>query len=191
MTRKKTVAAFVALAATVALAPAGAALALGGGAGGGSVSGLSMGGFTAASIGNIGANAASVVQLPGSTLSANPDAVSAASYYGEIPVAGRVAAGPTLPQGATLVQLRVNGRVIPMALDTKVPTAELDANPTNDNNKALYTSVLSKQMVVIGSAELLNQIATAADSSKPLVLQGYAFDRTSPYFVVRSASDID
>jgi hypothetical protein len=190
MNRKQTIAALAAFAA-VALAPVGAAFALGAGIGGGGVSGFSVGGLTAASVGNIGVNEASVLQLKGSTLSANPDSFSAASNHNELPIAGRVAARSTLPEGATLVHLRVNGRTISMALDTKVPIAELDANPADDNNKALYNSVLSKQMVVIGTRELRDQIMAAADSSKPLVLQGYVFDRTSPYFMVRSASDIN
>src|ERR1700733_10094671 len=168
MTRKKTIAAFVTLATTVALAPAGAAFAFGGGMAGGGVSGLSTGAFAGAPIGNIGANTASVVQVPESTIAANPDNVSVASYDGELPIAGRVAPGSTFPQGATLVQLRVNGRIFPMALDTQVTTADLDANPTDNNNKALYNAVQCKKIVVIGNAELRNQIASAADSSKPL-----------------------
>ncbi|HEY6418043.1 MAG TPA: hypothetical protein VIX59_03485 [Candidatus Binataceae bacterium] len=184
MNRKKTIAAFAVLAATVALAPAGSAFAFSGG--------FPIGGFPYNAQGiNIGANAMSVGQLPESSLSANPDNVSAVFYSGELHIDGKVAAGSTLPQGATLVQLRVNGRIIPMALDTRVATAELGANPTNDYNKALYNSVLNKQMVVIGNADLRNQITAAADSSKPLVLHGYVFDRTSPYFVVRSVSDKD
>jgi hypothetical protein len=195
MTRKKTIAAFVALAATVTLAPAGAAFAFGGsspgGLGGSVLSGLPIGESVGDPLGDIDVHTASVGQASASTFSANPDNLSAASYDGELPIAGRVAARSTLPQGAILVQLRVNGRIISMALDTGGATAELGANPADDDNKALYTSIQHKQMVVIGDAEVRNQITAAADSSKPLVLQGYVFDRTSPYFVVRSASTID
>jgi hypothetical protein len=180
MTGKKMIAAFVALAATVALAPAGAAFAFGGGMGVGGSTG-SMGGLAPTSIGSIGSG-----NLGTDALGLN--AVSMGSS-GELPIAGRVAAGSTLPQGATLVRLRVNGRIIPMALDTAVADAELGTNPTNDYNKALYNSVLQKQMVVIGDADLRDQIAAAADSSKPLLLHGYVFDHTSPYFVVSSASN--
>jgi hypothetical protein len=194
MTRKRTIAAFVALAATVALAPAGAALAFGGtpgGLGGSVLGGLPIDWSVGAPLGDVDVHTASSGQAPASMLSANSDNPSAASYDGELPIAGRVAARSTLPQGATLVQLRVNGRIIPMALDTGVATAELGANPADDDNKALYSSIQHKQMVVIGDAEVRNQITAAADSSKPLVLHGYVFDRTSPYFVVRSASAID
>jgi hypothetical protein len=187
MTRKKTIVAFVALAATVALVPAGAAFAFGGGMGGGGFRG-STGGFAANPSGSIGSGS-----IGSDTIGSDGTGLNAVSIGpdSELPIAGRVATGSTLPQGATLVRLRVNGRVIPMALDTKEAEAELGANPTDDYNKALYNSVLKKQMVVIGNAELCNQIAAAADSSKPLVLQGYVFDHTNPYFVVRSASDTD
>jgi hypothetical protein len=187
MTRKKTIAAFVALATTVALAPAGAAFAFGGSMGGGGLRG-STGGFAANPSGSIGTGSigSDAIGSDGTGLNAisiGPDS--------ELTIAGRVATGSILPRGATLVRLRVNGRIIPMALDTEVANAELGANPANDYAKALYNSILKKQMVVIGNAELRNQIAAAADSSKPLVLQGYVFDHTAPYFVVRSASDTD
>ncbi len=193
MTKTKTIAAFVAIAATVALAPAGAAFAFSGGGGIGGISGfggLPAGGLTPMPGINVGVNGGSVGQLPESALSSNPDN-SAQSYYGELHIAGKVAAGATLPPGATLVQLRVNGRIIPMALDTRMATEQLGANPSDEYNKSLYNSVLYKQMVVIGNADLRNQITAAADSSTPLVLHGYVFDRTSPYFVVRSVSQKD
>jgi hypothetical protein len=187
MTRKKRIVAFVTLAATVSVAPAGAALAFGGGIGGGGFRG-SMGGFAANPSGSIGTGSigSDAIGSDGTGLNAvsiGPDS--------ELTIAGRVATESILPRGATLVRLRLNGRIIPMALDTEVANAELGANPSNDYGKALYNSVLKKQMVVIGNAELCNQIAAAADSSKPLVLQGYVFDHTNPYFVVRSVSDTD
>jgi hypothetical protein len=182
MTRKKRIVAFVTLAATVSVAPAGAALAFGGGIGGGGFRG-SMGGFAANPSGSIGSDAIGSDGIGSNAASIGPD--------GELAIAGRVATASMLPRGATLVRLRLNGRIIPMALDTEVANAELGANPANDYGKALYYSVLKKQMVVIGNAELCNQVAAAADSSKPLVLQGYVFDHTNPYFVVRSVSDTD
>jgi hypothetical protein len=183
MNRKKTIAAFAVLAATVAIAPAGAAFAFSG------FGGVPAGGLTPLPSVNVGANAMSVGQLPESALSATPDNASPVAYYGELPIAGQVAAGSTLPQGATMVQLRVNGRIIPMVLDTQVATASLNADPTNEYDKSLYTSVLYKQMVVIGNADLRNQITAAADSSTPVVLHGYVFDSTSPFFVVRSVNE--
>ena len=56
-----------------------------------------------------------------------------------------------------------------MALDTQVATASLNADPTNDYDKSLYTSVLYSRMVVIGNADLRNQITAAANSSTPVV----------------------
>lgn len=178
MNRKKTITAFVAAAATVALTPAGAAFAFGGAMGAGGLSGLSVRGFAVNPSGNLGSGDVGLNAL-------------SVGHYGALPIAGRVTAGSTLPDGARLVQLRVNGKIISMALDTGVADAELSANPTNDYNKELYNSVLRKQLVVIGNAELRDRITTAADSSKPLVLNGYVFDSTSPYFVVRSASNGD
>ena len=65
-----------------------------------------------------------------------------------------------------------------------------NANP-DSGNKALYDSVLSRQMMVIGTPQLRDQITSAADSSKPLMLHGYVFDRISPYFMVSSTSNIN
>jgi len=91
-----------------------------------------------------------------------------------------------LPQGATVVRLSLNGQEIPMRLDTELQTAELQFDPNNGYARDLYRSILTKRVEVVGEQELRDQLAQAAQQSKPLQIEGYVFDRTSPYFVIKS-----
>jgi len=73
-----------------------------------------------------------------------------------------------------------------MRLDTELQSAELQFDPNDNYARDLYQSILTKRVEVVGRQDLRDEIVRAADESKPLDVEGYVFDRTSPYLVVKS-----
>lgn len=92
-----------------------------------------------------------------------------------------------VPRNATIVRLSLDGHEFPMLLDTELQTAELQFDPNASYARDLYRSILTKRIEVVGNQNLRDQIAQAVEQSKPLRIEGYVFDRTSPYLVVKSA----
>ena len=87
-----------------------------------------------------------------------------------------------------IVRLRVDGRYIPMRLDTQLDGVELQFDLNENYARDLYQSILTKSIEVLGPKNLRDQIAQAADGeSKALLVVGYIFGRTSPYLVLQSA----
>ncbi len=174
-----------AIAAIVAVAYAPSALAFGGGGVGG------IGGI--AGIGGIHGNpAGGFAGVNGGQFNGimiNPVPNLAVQEMRELRLAGQVPANPErLPSGARTIQLKVNGQFIPMALDSELGSGQLEFNPGNRYGEELYNAVLTKQIAVLGDSKLRNQIvqAAAANSTQPLEIQGYVFNRQTPYFVVKS-----
>ena len=172
---RKAMATFVAATAMVALGSASNAAAFGG-----------FGGIS---------GAPALSSAPGLSLGATMFVYSngaAPQRFRELNMAGRVPADPLkLPKDAKIVTLRVNGQMISMALDAEAFRGELRFDPGSDYGRELYRSVLTKPIEVVGSADLRNQIAQAAatpPTSKPIQIDGYVFDRLSPYLVLRSVS---
>jgi len=85
-----------------------------------------------------------------------------------------------------IVQLRLDGRDIPMRLDTQLDGVELQFDLNENYARDLYESILTKRIEVVGAQELRDQIVQAADKWKPLEIQGYIFGRTSPFLVVKA-----
>jgi hypothetical protein len=85
-----------------------------------------------------------------------------------------------------IVRLGLDGRDIPMRLDTELDGVELQFDLNENYARDLYQSILTKRIEVVGSQELRDQIAQAADQWKPLAIQGYIFGRTSPILVVKA-----
>ena len=85
-----------------------------------------------------------------------------------------------------IVRLGLDGRDIPMRLDTLLDGVELQFDLNQNYARDLYQSILTKRIEVVGSRELRDQIAQAADHWKPLAIQGYIFGRTSPILVVKA-----
>jgi hypothetical protein len=108
--------------------------------------------------------------------------------FREMTVVGQVGVDPAkLPSSATIIRLRLDGREIPMRLDTEMHGAAIQFDPHAGYASELYRSVLSKQVEVVGEQALRDDIADAADHSKSMRIEGYVFDPASPYFVVKSA----
>jgi hypothetical protein len=189
-----------ALAIIIATAYAPSAHAFGGAGGVGGVGGVGgMGGM--GGMGGIGAIGAAGVhgnpaggfvgvnggQLGGIGVMAVPNL--AVQEMRELKLAGQVPANPDrLPSGARIVQLRVNGQMVPMALDSELGSSDLEFNPGNRKAEDLYHALLTKQVAVIGDEKLRNQIVQAAseNGTQALEIQGYVFNQTTPYFVVKS-----
>jgi hypothetical protein len=121
-----------------------------------------------------------------------PNTSLSAQRFRNLKVAGRIPVDEAkLPKDAKVVRLRVNGNTIAMRLDTEVASADLKFGPGQEYAKELYRSVLTKRIEVIGDAALRDQIVQAAAQSKIVEIEGYVFDRTSPYLVVRTVSEKD
>ena len=160
---------------------------------GAGIGGIGAGGFSG---GGIGAAAAhSIPGIPGG-LPVNTMILEtprrSPERFRDLKLAGQIPAYPdTLPKGARIVRLRVNGMLIPMALDTEQGSADLQFDPTNDYARELYRSIFSKRIEVVGDANMRDRIVQTASNptAHALEVEGYVFDRMSPYLVLRSVSD--
>lgn len=94
-----------------------------------------------------------------------------------------------LPAGATIVRLRVDGRNIFMRLDTELNGPDLQFDPNAGYARDLYRAILTKRIEVVGQQGLREQIIASADKAQPIKVEGYVFDRTSPFLVVKSVSN--
>ena len=94
-----------------------------------------------------------------------------------------------LPAGAKIVRLRVDGRDVFMRLDTELNGADLQFDPNAGYARDLYRSILTKRIEVVGQQGLRDQIMASADKAQPIKVEGYVFDRTSPFLVVKSVSN--
>ena len=166
--------------AGVAAASAFPGAGAGSGFGGAGVSGVSVG-----SIGSLGGAGVPGMGGPGGL----GPTFTMPQRFRELNVVGQVGIDPSKqPPNATIVFLRLDGREIPMRLDTETRSGELEFNPDDAYARDLYRSITTKRVEVVGQQDLRNQIARAADESKGLQIEGYVFDKTSPYFVIKSVT---
>ena len=111
-------------------------------------------------------------------------------HFRELKLAGQVPAVPEkLPSGARIVQLRVNGQNVPMALDSELGSGELEFEPGERYAEDLYKAVLTKSVAVVGDAQLRDRIIAAAGKSQPIEIEGAVFNTATPYFIVKSVED--
>ena len=171
----------------IAFALAGVATASafpGGGIGGGG-GGISGGGFAGGGVhpGEIGGITGPVsIGVP-----FRPGFDMMPQRFRDLNVTGRVGVkAGSQPLHSTMIRLSLDGHEIPMQLDTERQSAELQFNPDDTYARDLYRSILTKRVEVVGQENLRDQIAEAAEQSKPLQVEGYVFDTTSPYLVVKS-----
>jgi hypothetical protein len=144
---------------------------------GGGVHGNVTGGFNGGGIGSSGG------------IMINPVPNLAVQEMRELRLAGQVPANPDrLPSGARIIQLKVNGQTVPMALDSELGGGQLEFNPGNQYGEELYHAMLTKQIAVVGDSKLRDQIvqAASANGTQALEVQGWVFNRMTPYFVVKS-----
>ncbi len=107
--------------------------------------------------------------------------------FRDLNLAGRVGVDPAkLPPEAKIVRLRLDGRIIPMRLDTELASAELQFEPDSNYGRELYRAILTKQVAVVGAAPLRDALQAAADKSAQAEVEGYVFNLTSPYLVLKA-----
>jgi len=147
-----------------------------------SIGGLPIaGGLAGLSVGGLGSVTAVNVN------SFMPDGTMPPQRFRDLKVVGRVTApGAEAPKGSRLVRLYVSGRVIPLAIDNETASAVLEFGPNQRYAKDLYDAILTKRITVVGDDFSRTRIVDAAASQKPIVVEGYVFDRMSPYMVLKS-----
>lgn len=117
-----------------------------------------------------------------------PSMWTAPQRYRDLKVAGRVARpGNQVPPGSRIVRLNVEGDEVPMAIDTETSTADLHFAADEQYARELYRSILTKRIRVIADDFTISRIQRAVATDAPIVIEGYVFDRFSPYLVVRKA----
>ncbi len=116
-----------------------------------------------------------------------PSMWTAPQRYRDLKVAGRPAsAGSQVPPGSRMVRLNLEGEDLPMAIDTETSTADIHFAADEQYARELYRAVLSKRVRVIADDFTTARIRRAVDNKAPITIEGYVFDRMSPYLVVRS-----
>jgi hypothetical protein len=110
------------------------------------------------------------------------------NHYHEIKLVGRLAkddSGLTVDQ--QVVRMRVDGRTIPMSIDGDAMSDSLQLDQGDELGQDLYRLILSRQLQVVGDQKLRAQIANAAaNPSKQMIVDGFVYDRTTPYLVLVS-----
>jgi hypothetical protein len=113
-------------------------------------------------------------------------------HYHEIKIVGRLAndeSGFSIDR--QIVRMHVDGREIPMSIDGNAMSDNLQFDQGDELGQTLYHLILSKRLEVVGDQKLRTQLASAADAnpSKPVVVDGFVYDRVTPYLVLVSVGD--
>jgi hypothetical protein len=90
-----------------------------------------------------------------------------------------------LPPNARVVRLYLDGHNIPMRLDTELHSAELQFAPEPSYGRDLYRAILTKRVEVVGAADLRQALQSAAENHEQVEVEGYAFNLSSPYLVLK------
>jgi hypothetical protein len=109
--------------------------------------------------------------------------------YPDLRISGQIGVDPSkIPAGAQVVQLRLDGTLYPMVVESSSLTGGNLEQRGYITTKEMYRSALEKQLVVVGNPDLRRQLASASATHEPMEVEGYVFNRVSPYFVVRSVT---
>ncbi|MFZ0680088.1 hypothetical protein [Candidatus Binatus sp.] len=114
------------------------------------------------------------------------------NHYHEIKIVGRLAKDESgFSIDRQIVRIRVDGRDIPMSINGDAMSDSLQLDQGDELGQDLYRLILSKRLEVVGDRKLRAQIANAADAnpSKPVVVDGFVYDRMTPYLVLVSVGD--
>jgi len=176
----------LALTATIA-APAGP-MGVGAGGAGGAMGGGSMSGLMATSrasrrdFGVAGSNSLQSLTFP----------TNDPNHYHEIKIVGRLAKDESgFSIDRQIVRMHVDGREIPMSIDGNAMSDSLQFDQGDELGQTLYHLILSKRLEVVGDQKLRTQLASAATAnpSKPVVVDGFVYDRVTPYLVLVSVGN--
>jgi hypothetical protein len=114
------------------------------------------------------------------------------NHYHEIKLIGRLAKdGSGLSIDQQIVRMRVNGASIPMSINGDATSETLQFDQGDELGQVLYRLILSKELDVVGDPKLRDQIAkdAAATPPKQVLVDGFVYDRTTPYLVLVSVED--
>ena len=114
------------------------------------------------------------------------------NHYHEIKLIGRFTQDESgLTVDRQIVRMRVDGRSIPMSIDGDQMSNSLQFDQGDELGQNLYRLILSKQLEVVGNQQLRARIAdaAAANRSKQIVVDGFVYDRTTPYLVLVFVGD--
>ena len=184
-----------ALTATIAGAAGPGAMGVGGGVGGamgGAIGGLNRMAMRSRSIRRDGGGSMNSSGPTTNGLQSFPFPTNDPNHYHEIKLIGRLAkdeSGLTIDR--QIVRMRVDGRTIPMSINGDEMSTSLQFDQGDELGQDLYRLILSKQLEVVGDQKLRTQIANAAaaTSSKQLQVDGFVYDRMTPYLVLVSVDD--
>lgn len=191
-------AAALSFAVTATMAGAGGPMGMGGGGAGGIMSGaMSAGSMNRlmvtsrtfrrdldGSFNGVGAAPNSLQNFPFPTNDPN--------HYHEIKIVGRLAKDESgFSIDRQIVRMHVDGREIPMSINGDAMSDSLQFDQGDELGQELYRLILSKRLEVVGDRNLRTQIANAAaaNPSKPVVVDGFVYDRVTPYLVLVSVGD--
>jgi hypothetical protein len=110
-------------------------------------------------------------------------------HYHEIKIVGRLAKDESgFSIDRQIVRMRVDGRDIPMSINGDAMSDSLQMDQGDELGQDLYRLILSKRLEVVGDQKLRAQIASAAaaNPSKPVMVDGFVYDRMTPYLVLVS-----
>jgi|SRR5277367_1355965 hypothetical protein len=125
----------------------------------------------------------------GNILQTIPFPTNDPGHYHEIKIVGRLAKDESgFSIDRQIVRMRVDGRDIPMSINGDAMSDSLQFDQGDEEGQNLYRLILSKRLEVVGDQKLRAQIATAAaaNPSKPVVVDGFVYDRMTPYLVLVS-----
>jgi hypothetical protein len=187
----------LAMTATIAAAAGPGGGGGGGGLGGGmsSIGAIGLNGFAVSplSISRVMGGRPSKPSVPSmGILQAIPFPTQDPNHYHEIKLIGRFTNDESgLTVDRQIVRMRVDGRSIPMSIDGDQMSNSLQFDQGDEVGQNLYRLILSKQLEVVGNQQLRAQIAdaAAANRSKQIVVDGFVYDRTTPYLVLVSVGD--
>jgi hypothetical protein len=141
-----------------------------------------------------GRNREGAINGAGPTLNGVPFPTNDPDHYHEIKLIGRFAkdeSGLTIDQQT--VWMRVDGRTIPMAINGDAMSNSLQLDQGDELGQTLYRLILSRQLQVVGDEKLRAQIFQAAAANpanaRPIEVDGFVYDRTTPYLVLVSVGD--
>jgi hypothetical protein len=191
-------AAAMSFAMTATIAAAAGPGGFGGGGFGGGGRGMSMGGmgfagFAPPAFSKIIGGRPDKPSVPSmGSVSAIPFPTQDPNHYHEIKLIGRFTQDESgLTVDRQIVRMRVDGRSIPMSIDGDEMSSSLQFDQGDEMGQNLYRLILSKQLEVVGNQQLRARIADAAAASrtKQIVVDGFVYDRTTPYLVLVSVGE--
>ena len=114
------------------------------------------------------------------------------NHYHEIKIVGRLAKDESgFSIDRQIVRMHVDGREIPMSIDGNAMSDSLQFDQGDELGQTLYHLILSKRLEGVGDQKLRTQLASAAaaNPSKPVVVDGFVYDRVTPYLVLVSVGN--